>query len=430
MIKDLYLYGDIVPNRWFENSSEIDLKYLNEELSKLNLVKGDELRVNIHSMGGCTVTAFAMYTKLRRLASDGISVTTRVDGYCASSGVILLLAGDKRIGSEFAEPFVHDAWTYVFDEADAKKLRKIAEDLERVNTQIATLYNKRTSISIEDAIALMNAETWITPAKCLEYGFYTELEEVDAAPRDVFNSLRAKNLKNSNINNMNKPKGKAKNKLQNLLNAIKNYGAVNKIVLTAADEEVDFYELEADDTPEIGDKAMVGGIAAGDVGNGEFLMKTGETYVFSGEELTEIKAKATDDASDDETVENLTQQNTQLTTQLAAANNKLKALQAKYNKLKTEKATADGIINRIQNLSDDAIQNLLAEDEDDSDEDDDFEDDSDEDDDDFEDDGGFPAEKPRARATNRKPTQKVAKSEKVGSTRNILQTINANLFKS
>ena len=159
---EISIYGDIVPFKYW-GDSEYDLSDLNSALSALDTTSDKELVVNIHTFGGCTITAFAIYNKLRRFKREkGVNITTRVDGYCASAGVALLLAGDKRIGNAYAEPFVHNAWTWAWDDLDKKKATKIAEDLTKTDNQIATLYADRTSITTEEALAFMDADTWLT----------------------------------------------------------------------------------------------------------------------------------------------------------------------------------------------------------------------------------------------------------------------------
>src|SRR5690606_8257189 len=140
MTHEINIYGDIVPFKWLNDGSEYDLKDLNASLSAITPEEGDELIVNIHTFGGCTSTAFGIYNKLQRFRDQNkITLTTRVDGWCASSGVIILLAGDRRIGNQFAEPFVHNAWTFTM--GDKNDHQKQMEDLARVDDQIASLYS-------------------------------------------------------------------------------------------------------------------------------------------------------------------------------------------------------------------------------------------------------------------------------------------------
>ena len=294
---EISIYGDIVPFKYW-GDAEYDLSDLNSALAALDTTEDKELIVNIHTFGGCTITAFAIYNKLRRFKREkGVNITTRVDGYCASMGVAILLAGDKRIGNAYAEPFVHNAWTWAWDGVDKKSALKIAEDLTRTDNLIATLYEQRTNISQADALLLMDAETGLTPEQCMNYGFFTELEDaLVPVDKEVFNSLRA--LRPTKQNNTNNNNNAMSNKRQGIVNKVIKFleGSKNLVVFTAEQKELDFYELEEGDTPGIGDKATFDGKPAGDSNDGTYVMASGETYVFTGEELTTITPA--DDAGD------------------------------------------------------------------------------------------------------------------------------------
>lgn len=301
---EISIYGEIVPFKWWEGGFEYDLSDLNKSLEALaDIAEGEELIVNIHSPGGCTITGFSIYNKLRRFKNEKkINLTTRIDGYCCSIGVTIFLAGDKRIGNAFAEPFVHNAWTWTWEDIDKKKAIKMAEDLTRTDNTIASQYELRTNITKDEALILMDANTWLTPEQCLEKGFYTELEDaIVPVDKEVFNSWRAnRNTKNSNKNNneMANKKDGLFSALQKAANKFLGTETKNKIVFTATNEELDFYDLVEEDTPGIGDKATFDGKPAGDSNDGTYVMSTGETYKFTGEELTEIIPVTEDNAED------------------------------------------------------------------------------------------------------------------------------------
>ena len=337
---EISIYGEIVPFKWWEGGFEYDLSDLNKSLEALSDIKeGDELIVNIHSPGGCTITGFSIYNKLRRFKNEkNINLTTRIDGYCCSIGVTIFLAGDKRIGNGFAEPFVHNAWTWTWEDIDKKKAAKITEDLTRTDNTIASQYEQRTNITKDQALALMDADTWLTPEQCLEYGFYTELEDAMVpVDKEVFNSWRANrvNKSNNNTNDMSKDKNGL---LADVVKAANKFLGIdtnkNKIVYTATSEELDFYELTDADTPAVGDKATFGGNPAGDSNNGEYVMATGETYKFTGEELTEIIPAV--ENSDDLATENAALKAENDTLKAEAATNKLTIANLKKD-LKTSK---------------------------------------------------------------------------------------------
>lgn len=346
MTHEIYIYGDIVPFKWLKDGSEFDRADLNSAIDSLDLQEGDELIYNIHTFGGCTTTAFAMYNKLKRVKNEKkITLTSRADGYCASSGVILLLAADKRIGSKYLKPFVHNAWTWAM--GNKEDVRKVYEDLLKVDQAIAELYAEETTITVEEASALMDESRDLISEECLSYGFYTELENVKAVEvEETFNSiLTRRQNQNKNMSNNKNKDAERKSILQRIENFL--MGPQNKIVFTADNSELDFYELGEDDVPAVGDKAKFDGKAAGESNNGEYTMPSGEVYKFTGEELTEIVPKE-EDATDDLAVEN------------ESLKKDIENLKTEIQNLKTEKDTvnkklndATEIINSFKNLAKD-----------------------------------------------------------------------------
>lgn len=345
---EIDIYGDIVAFKYW-GDNEFDLKDLKNKLSELTINEGETLTINIHTYGGDTTTAFGMYNLLKRFKTENkITLRTRVDGHCASSGVIILLAGDKRVGNSYIKPFVHNAWTWTWDGINKEDAKKIYEDLSAVDDAIASLYATETTITKEEALQLMSESRELTAEECQKYGFYTELENVVIVETsDPFNAVITRNIQNrkNNLNDMNKNK---KSVLNTLLKQVQNFlKSENKIVFTATNEELDFYELGDEDTPKVGDKAKFDGKPAGDSNDGTYILASGETYKFEGEELKEI-IEANDDENDDLEVENqkLKDENAELKSQLEALNKK-------KQKSDKELAEAKNIIKGFQNLQDD-----------------------------------------------------------------------------
>lgn len=363
MTHEINIYGDIVPfhSGW---GDEYSLKDLNADLGRLTVSEGDELIANIHTYGGCTATAFGIRNKLQRFEKENkISLTTRVDGWCASSGVIILLASTKkRIGNSYAEPFIHNAWTWTM--GDKNEHQKHLEDLVRVDDQISNLYAEVTSISKEEAVSLMNSEGFVTAQKSLEYGFFTELEDVEVIEVEVMNSIKKNHSENRQKfkNNMSeKNRQSTWNKLRNQIDDFFK-GTKNKIVFTADNSELDFYELGEDDTPKAkdgetaGDKAKFDGKPAGESNNGEYVMPSGETYKFDGEELIEIVAKEEEEDSETEA----------LKTENAEQKTEIENLKKEIKNLKAEKVVLNTKLNKAEKI----MKNFKEEMEDDEEEDD------------------------------------------------------------
>lgn len=263
---NIFISGDIVPFAfWGEN--EYSIANLTNDLKALSVKEGDELVVDINTYGGDTESGFAMYNQLLRFKNENkIALTTRVTGYCASIGSVILLAGDKRIGNKFNTPFVHNAWTMVM--GDANEMQKVSEDLQKTNDKIANLYSERTSIDFETAKQLMNNSDFIDAEKVLEYGFYTEIEN-----QNILNSINYKTNDKMNI----------KEQMREIFNEFFPKETKNKLVYTSTNLEVDFYELEDGQPILVGSKARVGGEPA----TGEHIIED-ITYTFENGEVATI----------------------------------------------------------------------------------------------------------------------------------------------
>jgi predicted transcriptional regulator len=98
-----------------------------------------------------------------------------------------------------------------------------------------------------------------------------------------------------------------------------------KMVIAADGEtEIDFPDLEDTDEPAVGDTATVDGTAA----EGEYLMPSGDTYVFTAGELTEIRTADGDEDEESEEMKTLRAENEQLKEQVA----EMKAIKASSEK--------------------------------------------------------------------------------------------------
>lgn len=278
---DVKIYGEVVPFQdiW---TGLVNLSSVQEQLKA---AEGKDIRVRLNCVGGDVEEGFAIYSELRRYAKDhGAKVTTLAEGRCASIATVIFLAGDERITTEYTQPFVHNAWTYI--EGDAKQLMRIAVDLEACNKQIAEHYAAHTDLTYEEARELMDAETAITAEECVAIRFATSIEK-------VLRPVALRKRVNLNTNKM------ANNGKKSLLAKFKALFS-NKILFDANNVEVDFYELEDGDTVAVGDLAMIDGVDA----EGSVVMATGETFVFTAGELTEIipaeDGAGADDEGDDE----------------------------------------------------------------------------------------------------------------------------------
>lgn len=150
--------------------------------AQLDAVEGNELVVEINSVGGDVMAGLGIYNMLRNWAKDGKVVTTRVTGVAASIASIITLAGDKREMPKNTFAMVHQASTFAVGTAD--DMRDAADTLDKVDGSLRGIYMDRMGVDEAKAKEIMAKDTWLTADECKELGFATALiEDVKATAK-------------------------------------------------------------------------------------------------------------------------------------------------------------------------------------------------------------------------------------------------------
>ena len=150
--------------------------------AQLDAVEGNELVVEINSIGGDVMAGLGIYNMLRNWAKDGKTVTTRVTGVAASIASIIALAGDKREMPKNTFGMVNQASTVAVGTAD--DMRDAADTLDKVDGSLRGIYMDRMGVDEAKAKEIMAKDTWLTADECKELGFATALiEDVKATAK-------------------------------------------------------------------------------------------------------------------------------------------------------------------------------------------------------------------------------------------------------
>lgn len=143
--------------------------------AQLDAVEGNELVVEINSVGGDVMAGLGIYNMLRNWAKDGKVVTTRVTGVAASIASIIALAGDKREMPKNTFAMVHQASTFAVGTAD--DMRDAADTLDKVDSSLRGIYMDRMGVDEAKAKEIMAKDTWLTADESMDIGFATALIE-------------------------------------------------------------------------------------------------------------------------------------------------------------------------------------------------------------------------------------------------------------
>lgn len=170
---NLSIYGDITSWPW-EELGEVSAVNLSRQLEQLEGVS--RINVYINSYGGEVAEGLAIYNSLKRHPAQ---VVTYCDGFACSIASVIFMAGDVRVMNEASLLMIHNAWSVA--QGNAAELRKVAKDLETITSASVAAYLSKVNITEEKVRSLMDKETWLSPAKALEYGFATEVNATEAA---------------------------------------------------------------------------------------------------------------------------------------------------------------------------------------------------------------------------------------------------------
>lgn len=168
---DIDIYGYITSEPWPE-FGDVSAASLSQQISGLNV---DVINVNINSYGGEVAEGLAIYNMLKR---NTARIVTRCDGFACSIASVIFAAGDERIMSDSSLLMIHNAWLDA--SGDGNALRKIADDCDKITQASIKAYMQIVSISEDELRAMMDAETWISPAEAYSMGFCTSIDSTDA----------------------------------------------------------------------------------------------------------------------------------------------------------------------------------------------------------------------------------------------------------
>ncbi len=161
---DLYFYGDIVSDWWgawadSDQYPEAIRDFLKEQ-------EGKNLNIYINSGGGSVFAGIAIYNMLKRHSGNK---TVYVDGMAASIASVIALAGDRVIIPSNAFLMIHKPYAACI--GNAEECRKMAADLDAIETGILNIYKEHLAdgVDIADIQKMVAEETWLNGEEAAKY---------------------------------------------------------------------------------------------------------------------------------------------------------------------------------------------------------------------------------------------------------------------
>jgi ATP-dependent Clp endopeptidase proteolytic subunit ClpP len=153
-------------------------------LDELKSVGNRHIELHINSPGGEVFDGLAIYN---RLAAHPAGVDVCIDGIAASMASVIAMVGRTVSMADNAFLFVHNPMGICM--GNAEDMRGLADDLDKIGSALVGTYTKRTKMSADDVVKLMDAETLMDAKQAKELGFIDHITEPMKMAAN-FNQLR------------------------------------------------------------------------------------------------------------------------------------------------------------------------------------------------------------------------------------------------
>lgn len=179
---EIIMYGEIVEERprdwWTDEPLEGNYIVLDEFLEDLKQVSDvSKITIRLNSVGGDAYAAIPIHNRLRELKAKK---TVIVDGVAMSGGSLIMCAAETVKVNASSLIMIHKCWCRIWGGFNADELRKLAASNDAVDKAQAAIYKRKTGMSEEDILTMMDDETYMTGTEAVEKGFADELMEGDA----------------------------------------------------------------------------------------------------------------------------------------------------------------------------------------------------------------------------------------------------------
>ena len=149
-------------------------------VKQLRALDVDEIQMHVNSPGGDYFDGIAILNSLR---DHPARVVATVDGLAASAASFIVMAGDEIVMARNSELMIHEASGFAMGDSDT--MRDLAQRLDHISDNIASVYAERAGGDVEDWRDAMHAETWYSAQEAVDAGLADRVAEPKAPSGDV-----------------------------------------------------------------------------------------------------------------------------------------------------------------------------------------------------------------------------------------------------
>ena len=134
------------------------------------------------SPGGNLFDGVALYNLLSTIRPK---LTVEVLGLAASAASVIALAGRELVMGEGAWFMIHEAaWGVFLAFLRASELREMADRLDKLNGNLADVYDRHSTLSRDEIVQKLADETWFTAEETVAAGFASRVAKHDQEETD------------------------------------------------------------------------------------------------------------------------------------------------------------------------------------------------------------------------------------------------------
>lgn len=172
------IYGVIIPNdyKWYFDWFDEDSTCPRDVNNILNEANGEEVEVYINSPGGIIEAGSEIYTMLREYQGD---IKIKIVGQACSAASIIAMARHCEM-SPTALMMVHCVSTCA--SGNHNDMEKTAEVLRIADDALSNAYMAKSGMSKEEALEMMEKETWLTAHQAKERGLVDAIMFEESEP--------------------------------------------------------------------------------------------------------------------------------------------------------------------------------------------------------------------------------------------------------
>ena len=134
-------------------------------LEAFDAFDGKDVTILLQSPGGVITDGLSIFGMFEAYAGK---ITVEVDSLAASIASVIAMAADEVVMRRKAKLFVHDPWTVAM--GNATDFRSVADMLDVLAQDIASVYAERTGGSVEEWLQFMREESWFDADAAVQYG--------------------------------------------------------------------------------------------------------------------------------------------------------------------------------------------------------------------------------------------------------------------